>query len=97
MTNEIPSVDDGNDADIDISTIKDSMCKFAFKYNENLYDCFQSPNSTIFQLKPLLTHTIFSETNSNVQVTQIICGGKTLLNNDVTKKFFLIQTSFTVL
>ena len=28
------------------------MCKFAFKYNINSYDCFQSPNLTIYQLKP---------------------------------------------
>ena len=58
LTNENPNVDDVNDDDVDIVTIKDSMCKFAFKYNVNSYDCFQSPNSTIFQLKPHLTHTI---------------------------------------
>ena len=72
LTKEISNDDDGNDADIYILTITDSMCGFAFKYNENLYDCFQSPNSKIFQLKPLLTHTIFSEINLNLQVTQII-------------------------
>ena len=51
VTDENPNVNDGNDGDIDIVTIKDSMCKFVFKYNENSYDCFQSPNSTTFQLK----------------------------------------------
>ena len=57
-TNENPNVDDRNDGDVDIVNIKYSMCKFAFKYNENSYDCFQSPNSTIFQLKQPLTQTI---------------------------------------
>ena len=71
MTNENPNVDDGNDGDVDIVTIKDSMCKFVFKYNENSYDCFQSPNLTIFQLKQFLTHTIFSVANLNLQVTHI--------------------------
>ena len=71
-TNENPNVDDRNDGDVDIVNIKYSMCKLAFKYNENSYDCFQSPNSTIFQLKQLLTYTIFSVTNPNLQVTQII-------------------------
>ena len=72
IINEIPNVDDGKDGDVDIVTIKYSMYKFAFKYNENSYDCFQSLNSTIFQLKQLLTYTIFSVTNPNLQVTQII-------------------------
>ena len=66
LTNENPNVDDGNDGDVDIVTIKYSMCKFIFKDNENLYDFFQSPHLTIFQLKPLLTYTIFSETNLNL-------------------------------
>ena len=47
MTNKNPNVFDGNDGDVDIVTIKDSMFKFVFKYNQNLYDCFQSPNTTI--------------------------------------------------
>ena len=51
MTNENPNVDDGNDGDVAILTIKDSMRKFVFKYNENSYEHFQSPKSTIFQLK----------------------------------------------
>ena len=72
LTNENPDVDDGNNGDVDIVTIKDSMFKFAFKYNENSYDIFQSPNSKKFQLKQLLTHTIFSLTNPNLQVTQIV-------------------------
>ena len=59
LTNENPNVGHGNDGDVDIVTIKDSMYKFAFKYNENSYDWFQSPKSTIFQLKPLLP-TLFS-------------------------------------
>ena len=48
MTNEESNVDHGHDEDIAIMSIKDSMCKFVFKYTEKLYDCFQSPNSTIF-------------------------------------------------
>ena len=48
IRNENPNVDDGNDGDVDIVTIKDSMCKFIFKYNENSYDRFRSTNSTIF-------------------------------------------------
>ena len=88
LTNENPNVDDGNDGDVDILTIKDSRCKFVFMYNDTFYDCFQSPNSAIFQLKPLLTHIIFSETNSNLQVTQILYLGKTVEDNDVIKKIF---------
>ena len=30
LTNEIPNDDDGNDADVNISTIKDSIYKFVF-------------------------------------------------------------------
>ena len=70
LTNEIPNDDDGNDADVDISIIKDSLLKFAFKYNEKNYDYFQSPNSTIFQLKPPLNHTIFSKSHKLFMVEE---------------------------
>ena len=72
MKNENPNVDNGNDGDVVIVTIKDSICIFVFTYNENSYDCFQSPNSKFFQLKQRLTYTIFSVTNPNLQNTQII-------------------------
>ena len=85
MTNENPNVDDGDDSDVDIVGIKDSMCKFAFKYNEYSYDCFQSPNSNFFQLKQLLIHTI-SVTNPNLQVTQIIHFGKKKQEDNVVIK-----------
>ena len=71
MINENPNVDDGNDGDVDIVTIKDSMCKFVFKYNENSYDYLKSPNSTIFQLKQFFNPHFFRVTNLNLQVTHI--------------------------
>ena len=89
MRNENPNVDDGNDGDVAIVTIKDSMCKFVFKYNENSYEYFQSPKSTIFQLKQLLAHTIFSVTNPNLQVTQIFTLEKSM-------KIALLQRMFLI-
>ena len=81
MRNENPNVDDGNDGDVDIVTIKDSMCKFIFKYNENSYDWFRSPNSTIFSTKItfnlhyqcnqtiFVSHTYYSILKINTKVT----------------------------
>ena len=81
MRNENPNVDDGNDGDVDIVTIKDSMCKFIFKYNENSYDRFRSTNSTIFQLiitfnphyqcnqSIFVSHTYYSILKKNMKIT----------------------------
>ena len=53
---------------------------------KNCITVFNHPNSTFFQLKQLLTHTIFSETNPNLQVTTIVYSGAELNNNSIVIK-----------
>ena len=71
--------------------IKISLCKCFFIFNGKSFDCFQFQNSSIIELKWIISYNISSVENPNSEVTDIIYGGTRLRDNIIIKIQFITQ------
>ena len=86
LTEKKTSDDDGY-----FKSIKNSLYKFSFMFNGKSFDSFQSPNSSIIELKAIISYNISSLENPNSEVTDIIYGGTRLRDNIIIKIQFITQ------
>ena len=58
--------------------IKDCLCRFVVPFQGNKFDCFQSPSSTISELKHTISFNISGSNvnNENLVVKNIIFSGR---------------------